>query len=219
MLKELYYYQREYQKASGQKQNLSVNGGGQVLGASTKSLTSIVENGALSQNYSPVTAKASSSNNNSLNISAPKVSFASLFLEELWNTVSGASKWVATTAKNIVVQTVNDGKVCIKSGSVQDCLSTCGVSMDGATVALSPTVIGAGVAAGVGVICDFTNGLIYLAKERCQSRTTASAERIVFVSEGVSECFRKQAESFSQWRWASFGSQHQKSRLGNLVIL
>jgi len=37
--------------------------------------------------------------------------------------------------------------------------------MDGATVALSPTVIGAGVAAGVGVICDFTNGLIYLAKD------------------------------------------------------
>jgi hypothetical protein len=40
VLKELYLYQREYQKVSGQKQSLSVNGGGQVLGVSTKSLGS-----------------------------------------------------------------------------------------------------------------------------------------------------------------------------------
>lgn len=163
VLKELYYYQREYQNISGDKQSLSV--GGKVAGASIGSLQSVIESGALSQNHAPATVTTSTQNGlnkNDLDIKSntPKVTSVSAYLSSIWDKV----KTVATFAKDIVIQTVNDGKVCIKSGSLQECLSTCGVSMDGATVALSPTVIGAGVAAGVGVACDFTNGLIYLAK-------------------------------------------------------
>lgn len=57
VLKELYYYQREYQKVSGQKQSLSVNGSNsKVAGvATTKSLSSIISDGGTKDSFKPDT--------------------------------------------------------------------------------------------------------------------------------------------------------------------
>ncbi|MDO8624179.1 MAG: LamG-like jellyroll fold domain-containing protein [bacterium] len=60
------------------------------------------------------------------------------------------AKTVGNVGKEIVVQTIQDAKVCITEGGVQQCLSTCGVALDAT-----------GVGAPVAMACDVTNGIIY----------------------------------------------------------
>lgn len=82
--------------------------------------------------------------------------------------VVGVTQVVADAGKftaQVVTSVGSDAKACYKKGNVQECLSTCGISMDGATVATGATIVGAPVAAGtavIGAMCDFSNGLIYL---------------------------------------------------------
>ncbi|MEK7113204.1 MAG: peptidoglycan-binding protein, partial [Patescibacteria group bacterium] len=56
--------------------------------------------------------------------------------------------------KDIVVTIVDEAKVCINGGGVQECLSTCGIALDAIPIA-GTAIQGA---------CDFTNGVIYLFK-------------------------------------------------------
>jgi hypothetical protein len=59
---------------------------------------------------------------------------------------------IGTITKGVIVTTIEEGKVCIQNGGLQECLSSCGTALDA-------TITGAPVA----MLCDTTNGLIYYA--------------------------------------------------------
>lgn len=78
--------------------------------------------------------------------------------------IADAGKYAWQVANGIIVTTYDDTKVCINKWWIQECLSTCWVSMDAATAVIGSTVVWLPVAGGTTIVwatCDFTNGLIY----------------------------------------------------------
>ncbi len=73
---------------------------------------------------------------------------------------------VISFTRNIVITTYDEAKTCIRNGSVQQCLSTCGIAGD--------AIPGVGNVVAIG--CDTVNGLVYLAKgDRIQAGLSAVA--------------------------------------------
>lgn len=93
------------------------------------------------------------------------ISNATNIVKSTADLIVDATKYTGKVAKWVVVTTYDDAKVCMNNGWVQECLSTCGVSMDATTAAAGVTVVWLPIAAGTTIVwaaCDFTNGLVYL---------------------------------------------------------
>jgi RHS repeat-associated protein len=151
VLKELYYYQREYQKVSGQKQSVSVGGNTISYTKSNSSLDDLYFNGT-SIGYKPNTIKTNLGQNNFLKDSNQKLSINNITPISAGDSLKDFIDGLAYLAKEIAVTTYDESKVCIKNGDIQKCLSTCGIAGDAVPV----------VGSGVAIACDSVNSLVYL---------------------------------------------------------
>jgi hypothetical protein len=80
------------------------------------------------------------------------------------NTLAVLIKLPGAFVKNVTTQIVSDAQVCLENGGVQECLATCGIAMDTATLATIAIPLVPASTAVIGGLCDFSNGLIYFAQ-------------------------------------------------------